>query len=239
MKLNALFIGVLFAMATTVSAESGRGRFYLGLDVFTVADGGDQWKKDNDASIDSLVNVTGYDSASYKMTTTAGLGGRLGVRFPFSSDENANWGGSVGYVKGPASDTDFTADSTIVGRGIANEKIDTSFIRLLLEVSKSFPIGSGSTRFSIGAGVGAAQGKIEDKTTYAGSFVTSLGAGNESANKTWTGVTWEINPALTFPSGTTLIELGVRMAGFPVLKKSDTWSKFSWNPFGVYGALHF
>lgn len=240
MKVKVLFAILLMATVAGASAETGNGRFYLGLDVFTVADAADEWKKNASDAIDLLVNSVGYDSAGYKMETTAGIGARLGILFPFKNTENANWGGSIGYVKGPATDIDVHAESTLTTQGLDNEKIETSFIRMMFEIGKSFPVGSGTTRFRIGAGAGAAYGKIESEETASGSFVTVLGAPSSTTNsKTWTGFTWEINPSFIIPSGTTEIELGARFAGFPTLKKSDDFSKFNWNPFGVYGALHF
>lgn len=239
MKISAFLAILLVTLAVGASAKSDGGKMYVGLDVFSVADAADEWKKEATETIDVLVNSVGYDSAGYTMKTTPGIGVRLGLLFPFGNDGDANWGASIGYVKGPSSTIDLLADSTVAGRGTGKDQIDTYFIRMLFEMRKSFPIGDSETRFSIGAGVGAAYGKIEDSLTYAGSFVTVLGAAPAKDSKTWTGVTWEINPSLIIPSGSTEIELGVRMAGFPVLKESTDFSKFSWNPFGAYAALHF
>lgn len=244
MKIKALLAVLVMATGTTAYAESGSGRFYLGLDAFTVAEAADKWKETASAAINMLVDVTGYDTAAYTMKTTPGIGGRFGVQFPFKNIENANWGASIGYVKGPSSVIKVHAESTLTTQGTYKEEIDTSYMRLLLELAKSFPVGSGTsgnqTRFSIGAGIGAAQGKIESNVTAGGSFVTVLGAPTSTSDsKTWTGLTWEVSPSLIIPSGTTEIELGAKIAGFPKLKESDNFSEFKWNPFGFFAALHF
>lgn len=244
MNVKALLVVLFIATGTAAYAEPLTGRLYIGLDAFSVADGADKWKKNASEAINTLVNVTGYDSAGYTIKTTPGFGGRIGLKFPFKNIENANWGASLGFVKGPASDIKVHAESTLTIPGAYTEKINTSFIRILFDLSKSFPVGIRSdgkqSRFAIGAGIGAAQGKIESKTTVSGSFVTVLGAPPSTTdNKTWTGLTWEVSPSLIIPSGTTEIEIGARIAGFPKLKESTNFSEFKWTPFGFFGALHF
>lgn len=243
MKLKALLMTVLLTVGAA-AVEAANGRVYLGLDVFTVANAADKWEENTGDAVDLLVDYVGYDSAGYEMTTSAGLGARLGLTFPIADTEYAAWGASIGYVKGPASDIDVHAESTLTTQGVYNEQIETSYVRVLFELSKGFPIGSRSddkqSRFTIGAGLGAAYGKMESETTARGSFVTVLGApSSQSDSKTWTGLTWEITPSVIIPSGTTEIEIGARFAGFPKLKESDDYSEFKWNPFGVFCALHF
>jgi len=233
-----MFFVTLVVFGITANAESTKGHIYLGFDGFFVANAADNWKKDTQNAVDDLVNVTGYDSAGYAITTYSGMGGRIGAEFPYQKS-GINLGFSIGYVQGPSSIIKIAAASTSAGPAAATEKIKTSFFRLMFELAKTFPLGERS-RFSIGGGIGAAQGRIESNSTYSGSFITVLGApAKVTDNKTWTGMTWEINPSFIFPSGTTDLELGARYATFPKLKKSDDWSEFEWIPFGIYSAVHF
>ncbi len=244
MKSKAILVAFFLSISTSGYAEQLTGKLYLSLEGYNVAEAGDKWKDNTQDAINGLVNISGYDTAAGTIKTNPGFGGRIGVKFPFKSVENADWGISLNVIKGPSSNIKVHAESTLTIPGNYTEKIDTSFFRLLLDFSKSFPLGSGAdsnqTRFALGASIGAAQGRIEDKTTSAGSFVTIFGADpTTSDSKTWTGFTWEISPSLIIPSGTTEIEIGAKLAGFPKLKESDTVSEFNWTPMGVFCAIHF
>lgn len=81
---------------------------------------------------------------------------------------------------------------------------------------------------------------MREDWTNGGSFISVLGlppAGQ--VEKSWSGLTWEITPSIYIPSGTSKIELGVRLAGFPTFKQSGGFSEFKWNPFVVFLGVHF
>lgn len=234
LEIEAVLAALTIAAANASFAEFGNGRFNLGLDMLTVANADKKWKRK------AANAVSGYAAAGYTMKTSVGIGGRVGVRFPLRDNDVADvCGVSIGYVKGPAAAIKVNAESALTPGGTYNENINTSFFRILYENAKTYPVGSGSARFSIGAGVGAAYGRIESKATYRGSFIPVFGAASATNSTTWTGFTWEINPAVVIPFRTIEMELGARIAGFPKLKGSNKFSEFSWNPFGVYWTLYF
>lgn len=219
--------------------KSRRARIFATLDYFTISGADGEWKKNLASSSEYAVDVIGYDSARYELSSTFGLGGRIGVHVPYEDEPRLTWGASIGYVLGPSAETNVTASDNVVSAGYYDSEVETSFTRFLLELTRNYPIGENS-RFSMGVGAGLAQGTIEEDWRYSGSFVTVLGLSpNGSAKESWSGFTWELSPSIVIASGESELEFGARIAGFPKLEEGDTFSEFAWTPFSVYAGIRF
>jgi opacity protein-like surface antigen len=174
-----------------------------------------------------------------------GLGARAGVGV--SAGGGWEWGGSLGYVKGPSADFgyyttiwDFSFSTTdpIATRAMSDE-YDTSFLRLLLEGRKRFSLG-GSMEFRLGAGAGLAKGNLQrtfrslthPNPAYIPGLDTVLSA---DVDESWTGFTWEAGPSVAFVREKWEAELAVVYASFPKTSKGagQGFSEFKWNPLGV------
>jgi hypothetical protein len=129
--------------------------------------------------------------------------------------------------------------SASAGNARATEKIDTSFVRALVEFQNTVPLGRQvALRFK--GGIGVAQGRIESDQTYSGTFVTILGAPRSySASDKWTGITWEIGPALVITGEKIDLDIGLSYAGFPKLKENDDFTEFDWSALGIQVAIGF
>ena len=99
----------------------------------------------------------------------------------------------------------------------------------------------GKMELRLGAGIGVASGKLEDSyedrtifdPTYFGPTPDNLVQTDES--KKWTGVTWEIGPALAYAGDRVDVEIGLVYSSFPKMKEDQNKSlaEFKWNPIGI------
>jgi hypothetical protein len=218
------------------SMPSGKPKVYASIDAFLVSNGADKWKSDAKDFANALVDI-GYDSSQWQVSSTGGFGGRLGVLWAINRLNNTEIGTintveigpSIGYYKGPSGDITVDGFSTLAGNGSLKSTIDTTFLRFLLEGKSNFYLKD-KISCSIGGGIGFANGKITEEDKWNG----SLAADTDNYSNSSTGFTWEISPAITFQFNSSILELGLRYAGFPRIKETDNISEFKWNPFGFF-----
>jgi len=178
---------------------------------------------DYDAAVDTLGN------AGYDITTSGGIGGRLGVRKPFSN-ELFDLGVSVGLVAGPTIEVDF---DSLLPPGTSKEKITTRFERLMAEAGVRLRV-SERAFFRLGGAAGIGRSTQEDKYTGTGFY-----SGDRTFKTTDTGLAWELTPSFIFAAERVKFELGVRYAVFPKIKETDDTRELDWKTFGFFAGLAF
>jgi hypothetical protein len=162
---------------------------------------------------------------------STGFGGRMGVMVPAAS--GLAMGGSLGYIRGPKGEFKVT-DGLVPPDDEAKWTLETTFLRLMFEMKKDIAI-SDKAALRLGFGLGFAKGSIDQEYREIGPGYSSTADSSSS----WTGLSWEISPALAFNAGSNRVELGVMYAGFPKLNKKDNFEEFEWKPFGFRIAMEF
>ncbi len=195
----------------------------------------DAFEKDTQSAVNSLGLV--YENAEGKTTTTKGFGGRLGI---FQEGVgNLNYGMSLGYIKGPKiTQTIFASDPFFTSSTIEN-KMETSYLRLLAEAGKELPITT-SIAIKIFGGAGLARGRIKQSSMASGSVVSDLGLpALMNSSEDWAGFTWEISPSIMFKTQRSSLEIGIKYAEFPTLKGDSNSPKISWKPLILFAGVSF
>jgi hypothetical protein len=218
------WMGVLFlALMPAAGLAAGPGdeslQFFGQLDYFLRGDVDDEVVDVYNTSVDAIGN------ASNDVTTTNGIGGRLGIRKPLAGNR-FDLGASIGLLVGPSIEVEFR-DFTSPGGNI-DEEITSSVARLLLEAGAWFPLGERAS-FRLGAGLGIAKTSVEDEFHGTGLYV-----GNQTSKESDTGFTWEVSPALVIPASRADLEIGLRYAAFPKVSASANTFEFDWKALGIY-----
>ena len=187
----------------------------------------DAFEKDEEG-IDQ-VKALGADKA--EIDISGGVGGRFGV-FIQTAREGLEWGGSLGYIKGPEADVSiFNAAPA----GTVEANAETSFWRLLLELRQRARVRDG-LEVRLRGGLGVARGEIEASGTSTGIFFLP---GPDTVKNDWTGFTWEITPSIAFVGERMALDIGIALAGFPKMKENDDFNEFEWMPIGFRVGLEF
>lgn len=200
----------------------GKGRIFTSLDYYLPANAGNGFKDDAQAAAVAIAGI-GYNVTG-SVKTLGGLGGRLGFLVPVS--EMVELGASGGYIMGPNSEAKLTLTSP-GNNGVATVNRSVSFLRFLVEERTKFPLSEESS-FRLGAGVGAAHGKITDELICIGTACTRPGV-PESESADWSGFAWEITAEFMFRN----MSFGSRFAGFPKFNDSNL-SKMEWTTPGFF-----
>jgi hypothetical protein len=212
----------LFGSALVNAAQEPRVRGFGQIDYFL-----------KDSAYKEIENVLKKDmesDESFKSDVSAAIGVRVGAFLP-TSVKGLEWGGSLGYLKGPAGK--FTRGNNTE---YFHDNYKTTFIRVLFEAQQRIPV-SGAFEIRARAGLGLAKGKL--KNDY---YETDGSSGfSQSNTKSWTGLSWEVGPSVAYVGERVNVDFGVVLAGFPTMKKdnSKALSEFKWTPMGIRLAVEF
>lgn len=225
---NFAWTVVLALLAVSAArAEERKIKPFGSLDLFAPGNGGDGFRDDAQAAVNQLAGA-GYSSSGSVETKTA-VGGRIGVAT--AVNPSLDLGLSVGYIAGPNSD----ATVNISGGGLYGvlaDQREVHFVRFLFEPRLNVPINDRSS-FHFGAGLGVAQGTVEDTFTCSGSACLTSG---QKTSSTWSGFTWEVSPYLSFGN----LTFGLRYAAFPPFKgSSNNHAKMDWSTIGFFAGFEF
>jgi hypothetical protein len=180
-------------------------------------------KANNDA-----VNSVPAGQANGEVTTTNGVGGRLGLRVPFAQ-RRVDIGASYSYIKGPSIDSKLETPL-----GTQNNNTDTFFSRIMGEVGVNFPI-TPAVKFRLSGAAGMGHARVENHVDGSGAFAGT----NQDATKESSGFTWEVSPAFVFGGPLVNVELGLRYAQFSPVDKTNDTPRIEWKPLGVYVGVAF
>lgn len=197
------------------------GRLSLALDIFTPANAGDALGTDFQDGASALAGL-GY-SVNGKVETNAAVGFRLAYFAALSP--SMDFGGSAGYISGPKSE----GSLSVAGGGLSGVlglERSISFFRFLVEGRKRFPF-SDRAAFSLGAGIGMANGRVSQDLTCTGSACTTNGS-KTTSSASWSGFTWEVSPEIGYRS----LIVGLKFAGFPKFGGNSDMSKIEWTSTG-------
>jgi hypothetical protein len=222
----ALAVGLAFSGAARADEPGEKGlQVFVNADYFLRGDIDDPVVEDYDAAVDSLGN------ASHDITTSNGIGARLGVRKVLSNNI-FDVGASLGYIVGPKIVVEFI-DNT-APPGTIDEEITTNVMRFLLEAGARFPLGE-KAYFRLGAGAGVAKISSEDEVNGQGAYAAATGTFKEDE----TGFTYEVSPAIVIATSRVDFEIGLRYAVFPKISESNTSYEIDWKAPGAYLGLAF
>jgi hypothetical protein len=196
------------------------------LDIFTTIDYYLRSGIEDDIEDANTTAVVAAGTANGEVTTTNGIGGRIGARTLV--DEVFDVGFSLGYVVGPEIESVL---DTPAGR--LTETTDTRFIRVMGEGGFHVRLAD-RVRLRLGAGAGLASAKVETEREASGT-VTASANGSESKQ----GFTWELSPALVFTGEKLDVEVGARYAQFPKISETNDTPEIDWTPLGFYLGIIF
>ncbi len=213
--------------------DKSRPRIFAALEYFSVGGSNKTFEDNSRDTVVGLSEFFGFTSVSASTKVDPGLGGRVGLLYPQSNDRE--FGFSLGFIRGPAATQKFDIDPGLSSAATITNKMETSFIRGLIEGAQKFRMGENSF-IKLGAGLGLARGKAEQTLSSTGSLTTT----DPSDSKDWTGFTWEATLSDVFRIGQqTDLEIGLRYAQFPKKKESDEMVEIKWNPVIVFVGLIF
>jgi len=239
----ALVVWMGVVQPAAAQAPVPRVRFFASVDYF-LGDGAKGGAESEGRKAAQSVLTAGYDSVSMEGKAEGGIGGRLGALWnPLASSGivigedpfSLGIGGSVGFVEGPEVRVRLDAKSASQGDGRFTYDARTRFLRVLADARIRVPLRVGKMGLLLGAGLGLARGWVRANLTPSGSLES---VGRDVEEQSWTGLAWEISPALEIPIGPVELSAGVRYADFPRLKRRGgslaIVAPMDWNPFGLF-----
>ncbi len=225
MEIKSVRIGVALALLYCGPVQAGHV-FFEG-ETYLPTNSADGIKSD-EASLNAALIGGGY-AVSNSPSTSMAIGGRIGYVFQVS--ERIAAGPSLGYIRGPQ-----TADTIHAAKALQSimlsENWDSRFVRVMGEtiIGKPRPEKLGVLlRFAIGA----AFGSLSRETGSSCVGVACPATSNASAN--WSGVSWEIAPAVAYKG----LLGGFRYAHFPSFGGTSSLSKMSWDTEGLFVGCEF
>jgi hypothetical protein len=207
-------------------------RYFFAYDYYFPMDAKDGLQNQLHDYSGSLIQNKGYAGTDFRVNQTGGVGARFGGFHPVA--KNVEAGMSIGYVLGPNMRADFDA---IGGPGSGSVTVNRNiyFIRYLVQAHMVHPLSKDFT-FMLGAGVGAATGRVLQTCSNTGSLTCVFTTQRQS----WTGVTWEVTPSFYYHVGRSIdLRFGPRWAGFPTFGGNDQVARFSWTPIGFFAGAMF
>jgi len=220
-RLAAIALGLTALISAAAPVSAAKLQFFATGDYYLRSGIEDDIEDDNSAA------VAAAGTAEGEVTTTNGIGGRVGLRVPMA-DDRFDLGASFSYIKGPEIDSEL---NTPIGN--VNQNTDTFFSRVMAEAGLRLPI-SERVHFRLGAGAGIGRTRVENKVAGSGIFFGSDSSGTEEQD----GFTWEVSPAFVFTGGVDF-ELGLRYAQFEQVDETDETPEINWKPLGFYLGLAF
>lgn len=217
---------IVFAFISTVQAEPLSLRPFIAAEAFLPTNAGKGLESDSLAGASAL-NGIGYTTLT-TVETRAAIGFRAGIKARVS--EVVDLGLSGGYIIGPNSDVNITATAPGL-TGVLADKREVKYARFLFEPTFNAKM-SESSAFHLGAGLGVAQGTVDE------TFACTGNACNLASLKTsssWSGFTWEVSPY--FSSGHAMY--GIRYAVFPKFAGNSNNSKIEWSTFAFFAGIVF
>ena len=218
----------------------GKGKFFGAVEWFDPGDAYDTFQLN--LPVQSVV-VNQFTNQA--ISKSGGFGGRLGMIYPIKVTypvevTRAGLGFSLGFIHGPAADITVDLGSLGIGTGTGQVTANSSFYRLMLEFVKDIPLSSKGATFRLGAGAGLAIGELTtniDAPGLAASALSTISTQQPVQGTTivsWTGLSWELSPAITFYKGGTEFWLGLRYEVLPKLQGNNGQVAFEWNATGFY-----
>lgn len=229
-----LFIGALVVGMSAHAAKAEtivvRPHIYAALDYFSPGNIKDSLQ-DGKEDLAEQINSVGVEGGEQEESKGA-LGARIGVLFPMKNRPSLRLGGSVGYVSGPTAKTE-VKDADPSAPGSLSIEFKQRYLRALFEAAEYLPVSS-HVFVKLGGGIGIANAETEQRYAGEGSW-EAIGTRSKSV----TGITWEVSPALVFPTGRYEFEIGARYAYFPTIKKSDETYEVKYSGLAFYAGFAF
>lgn len=205
-------------------------RIFETVDVFWTGNADNALQSDSADAARELVNQ-GFDAAEATVQKQSAIGARVGVLIPVARVEGLDMGASVGYISGPNSKTILNARSAIFGQGFLVDDRRIQFLRGLAEAHYNLPL-AGNWSMDLGAGAGAAMGFVRDSCSANGLLLNDCAFNYVTTS--WTGFSWEASPSIVYKVNSTLLDFGMRYAGFPKFGGTNNTSRIVWRPLGIF-----
>lgn len=212
----------------SVKGSPGRPNYFLNVEYLTYDDALNEYED----RLDGLLPLEFTNQYDKKQP----LGLRVGAMKKFGATETWEVGASVGYIEGPT--LNYTSDAipgTFFHPFTISGKVQTRFIRMMLETTKEFRL-TRRIALKLGGAVGGGYGKISWRETWSSAGIPlALG----EADKDWYDLSWEASPSLVIQFKKIDVEMGYKWAHFPQFKRSDDFYDFKWNPSIFYLGIIF
>lgn len=231
-----LLAALALALAGSAAADGGgparharKTKYYVAYDYYLPGTSGDGLR-DFNTTLAGNLDADGFTDIASHVDKKGGVGFRVGALHPL--DPHAFLGGSLGYIVGPNVSSQLTANSPGVGTGSATINENVGLLRAMVETSLRFPLGE-RCAFNLGTGWGLSFGKIEQTCTGAGTLAGTTACSSAAESRTWTGVTFDLTPSLSYRLDRAEVNLSLRYTSIPRYGGTASIAPIDWKTVGM------